>query len=89
MSDKNAYDVIEENGFEVRNLIGMGGFSLCYKVFSRQYKNYFVCKVISLEGQKCEARKKSFQNEINALGNIIHPNIIHIYKTFLKYHQHF
>ena len=82
MTEKSLDMIIKENGYEYVCEIGRGGFSYCYKVFSPQYQQFFVCKVMSTIGSNCESRRRSFLNEINTLGHLTHPNIIHIYQIF-------
>lgn len=75
-------DAIKKNGYDVVALIGQGGFSECYKVYSQQYQQYFVCKAISVCGKNPEDKRRSFMNETEVLGKVIHPFIIKSYKTF-------
>ena len=82
MFAKGYVQVIEENGYTVCSSLGKGGFAECLRVFSKKYKQYFACKVIPIAGQKSDSRKRSFENELNVLMNIIHPNVIQIYQTF-------
>ena len=76
-------EFLNSEGFDIIESIGKGGFAECFKVYSQQYKEYFACKVFDLPEHKKELRSKSFQNEFNALSNILHPNIIHVYKHFI------
>jgi serine/threonine protein kinase len=80
--EDNIQAAIVANGYDVCEMIGQGGFSECYKVFSLLYKQYFVCKVISLEGKEVGVISKIFENEIATLSRITHPHIIRIYKSF-------
>ena len=82
MCDIEVYNALKKNGYEVVATIGKGGFSTCFKVYSEYYKQYFVCKVISISGEKSELLKQSYHNELSTLGKVIHPNIIKIYKIF-------
>lgn len=84
MEGRGFCDVIENNGFEVHSFLGRGGFAECFKVFSKQYQQYFACKVIPISGPKKESRQKSFENEISVLINIIHHNVIQVYKAFMS-----
>ena len=88
MTEEDIRTTLAAHGFELISLIGQGGFAKCYKVYSNQYKQFFACKVISLDDKKLQ-KQKSFRNECAALVNIIHPNIIHVYKTIdTKSHQY-
>lgn len=82
MNNTDIFSTIRANGYDVRELIGSGGFSTCFKVYSMQYNNFFVCKVTSLAGEKGDTRKKGFDNEMKALSHAMHPNIIQIFKKF-------
>ena len=82
MSSSDPKAFLRENGFDVCMLIGQGGFSKCFRVFSRQYKKHFVCKIITINGNKSDSFLKSFKNEIGILSKCCHPNIIQVYKTF-------
>lgn len=82
MDEEEIREFLHMNGFDICAMIGKGGFSSCYTVFSQQYQQVFVCKVITVLEQKKELMQKSFQNEINTLVNVIHPNIIQVYQTF-------
>ena len=80
MADEDIKGTLLKNGFELVDKIGEGGFASCYKVFSLTYKQFFACKVITLDNKK-ESKEQSFKNECDALINFIHPNIIHVFKT--------
>ena len=80
MIDEDIKNTLLENNIDVVSKIGQGGFASCYKVFSQRYKQFFACKVLTLD-QKRESKQQSFKNECDALTNFIHPNIIHVFKT--------
>ena len=82
MTEKSLDMIIKENGYEYVCEIGRGGFSYCYKVFSPQYQQFFVCKVIPITSKMGYSGKAVYNNELKALCKIIHPYIIQVYKTF-------
>ena len=63
MSKEEIFSVLMKNGYEIKELIGSGGYSDCYKVYSVQYNCFFVCKIISLIGENSESKKKSFDSK--------------------------
>ena len=76
-------DLLNQYGYDILELIGHGGYAECYKIYSRQYKQFFACKVMMLPDKKKVERQLSFQNELDALTSIIHPYIIHVYDTIV------
>ena len=70
----DGYEILASYGYKVQGFLGTGGFSKCYKVFSQKYKETFVCKI--------GTNKELYQNEINALIKLNHPNIIKMYDHF-------
>ena len=76
---------IQAHGYSVLELVGQGGFAVCYKVHSSQYNRKFAMKIINLS--KLDAQRKmgfrtSFLNETQALSRMTHPNIISLYDHF-------
>ena len=84
MDIANINGILEKHGFEMKEQIGSGGYSACFKVFSVKYQQYFAVKVLDLSANHSESRSTSFMNEINALTHITHPNIIELYEYFTE-----
>jgi serine/threonine protein kinase len=82
MFDLCVTNTLNDHGYELRAIIGSGGYAECYEVFSSQYQEHFVCKTISLLGTNSNAKKRSFEKELIALSTMTHPNIVKIYQTF-------
>ena len=82
MSGKSIEMIIKENGYEFVCKIGQGGFAECYKVFSPQYKQFFVCKVVPISTKTGSSGKIVYDNELKTLCKVIHPYIIQVYKAF-------
>ena len=75
---------LSKHGYDLIKLIGKGGFSYCYLVYSRKFSMNFVCKVITVTDEPGGLINKSFQNEFQALTSVMHPNIIKIYSAFAE-----
>ncbi|OHT14879.1 AGC family protein kinase [Tritrichomonas foetus] len=73
---------VDAHGYDLLNLLGIGGFAVAYKVFSRSYQEEFVVKVIDLGIRTPERQAKTFDSELNALVNLCHGNIISVYDHF-------
>ena len=73
---------LDEHGYNVIKFIGKGGFSKCYLVSSRKYKQLFACKVIQIPDADAFNRQKYIENEINILSQIYHKNIIKVFQVF-------
>ncbi|EAX88846.1 CAMK family protein kinase [Trichomonas vaginalis G3] len=75
--------LFEKHEYTIMERIGKGGFSCCYKVLSQKYNDYFVGKIIEIDGDYMKLQKiNSYYDEIKSLMNLDHPNIIKIYDTF-------
>ena len=83
MATADVQELLQSYGYDIVELIGQGGYAECYKVYSHQYKQFFACKVMLLPEKHKKERQASFQNECDALTNILHPYIIHVYKTIV------
>lgn len=87
MSEETAA-ALRAEGFEIIEQIGQGGFAKVYTVKWHQYPDQiFAAKIISLEEKASFACIQSYQDEINMLKNIYHPNIIKVYKHFSSGHD--
>ena len=74
-------DSLEQNGYELLEQLGEGGFGQCYKVHSNKYNQFFACKAFRISGDKAQSRERSFQTEKDMLCSIIHTNIIHVFQV--------
>ena len=70
---------------------GKGAFSTCYHVVDEKYNRDFICKVLEIpkDYEQALSVKKSYYNEVNALVECIHPNVIKIYNNFVEKNYHF
>ena len=75
-------DCLNQNNFDLINLLGKGGFCNCFLVNSRKYSQKFACKVIELPDAYDIIKKEYIKNEYNALTTIQNLNIVKLYKTF-------
>ena len=84
LEDRDVIRILDEHGYDSIKSIGKGGFAECYLVSSRKYSTYFACKVISLNSFHQNDRKESFENELNTLIHVMHPNIIQVFDKFMS-----
>ncbi|EAY11414.1 CAMK family protein kinase [Trichomonas vaginalis G3] len=72
---------LHDHDYKALDFIGEGAYGKCLRVYSLKYYQTFVCKVIS--------QVRSFNNEINSLASMSHPNIIKLYDHFTEYNKCF
>ena len=65
---------LKEKGYLVTKMLGKGGSSTCYLVYSAKYNQNFVCKIVE--------NKNLYLNEIKYLSMFTHPNIVKLYDRF-------
>ena len=70
------------HGYKFQKVIGKGGFSDVYLVWSLKYREPFVAKVMTVENHQMDALWKSFTAEVSALCALNFPNIIRMYDHF-------
>ena len=76
------------NGYNLKEELGNGGFSIVYRVSDKQYSQDFAVKIIRFaddDDENVEKRNelsKSYEAECQALMKFYHPNIISIFKHF-------
>jgi len=71
------------NGYTFTKVIGRGGFSTVYLVYSTKFKAQFCAKVLNLLEEDGESQTVILENEIKALMALNHPHIIRLYDSFL------
>lgn len=67
------------DGYEVRELLGRGGFGLVFTAFDRRLKRDLAVKVLRLELAHSEAFLDRFEREAMTAAQLRHPNIVPIY----------
>ena len=72
-----------QKGYDLCECIGRGSSAICYKVYSQKYHHYFACKVMRIMNHCTNNELIYFNNEMRALENLIHPNILHVYDYFM------
>lgn len=70
---------ILDNKYEILSLIGCGGMAYVYKARELKKDRFVAIKVLKREYCENETYIKRFNNEANAVKNLIHPNIVQIY----------
>ncbi|EDR24160.1 calcium-dependent protein kinase, putative [Entamoeba dispar SAW760] len=66
--------------YEIGNYLGSGGFSIVRDAFSRESHKLYAIKIIKNSSVK---RTTMFQNEINIMQLLEHPNIIKLEKVYI------
>ncbi|EAX94428.1 CAMK family protein kinase [Trichomonas vaginalis G3] len=86
MDNQVVQSILINYGYSVVQKVGAGAFSTCYLVVDEKYKRQFICKVIEVPNDNDHAItvKRSYYNEVNALVECIHPNVIKIYNNFIE-----
>ncbi|MEO8198992.1 MAG: serine/threonine-protein kinase [Gemmatimonadota bacterium] len=67
------------DGFEVRELLGRGGFGLVFTAFDRRLKRDLAVKVLRLELALSGTFMDRFEREAMTAAQLRHPNIVPIY----------
>lgn len=83
--EKDLASILLNHDYELKDLIGQGGYGKCYIVYSRKYKQDFACKVFNgtkIPPERVIAIRNSYTYEINALKQAYHPHIVKIYDCF-------
>ncbi|OHT04422.1 CAMK family protein kinase [Tritrichomonas foetus] len=84
LSNEEKRKVLKSHGYQMLELIGRGGFAMCYKVLSLQYNTIFVAKIITFKENKKNSSYVSVHAEISSLTHLICPNIITIFDYFAE-----
>ena len=83
MSDEQFSFPFDLNGYEFLGCIGRGTYSTCFKVFSRQYQQFFAAKMTEiLDDDFFDENGTPRDPELDALLKLDHPNVIKVYKSF-------
>ncbi|MEP7327232.1 MAG: protein kinase [Gemmatimonadota bacterium] len=69
------------DGFEVRKLLGQGGFGLVFTAFDKRLKRDLAVKVLRIELARASAFLDRFEREAMTAAQLRHPNIVPIYST--------
>ena len=67
------------DGFEVRTLLGQGGFGLVFTAFDKRLKRDLAVKVLRTELAKAGSFLDRFEREAMTAAQLRHPNIVPIY----------
>lgn len=74
-------NILLSHGYEVKQLIGKGGFSEVYLVRSIKFDEMFAAKIITID-EKSKNHVSELEKEANLLRRVTHPNIINLYDVF-------
>ena len=77
--------ILHNHGYELGECIGGGAYGECYKITNQMFPDKkFVCKVSKVFTDETKRQKviASFQNEVNAMSRLSHPNIVNFYDYF-------
>lgn len=75
-------EILASHNYEMIERIGVGGFSIIFKVNSLKYNKFFAAKVTNMESKRHKTSSLAAQMEQNALQHLNHPNIIKLYESF-------
>ena len=70
--------------FEILQPLGSGAFGNVIKVCSLINHRIYAMKILDLGEENDEEREKYYNNEIELLKNIDHPNVVKYYKSFTE-----
>lgn len=79
--------ILHKHGYEMREMIGKGGFGRCYVVYSPKYGQVFVCKIQDAYGRNdnvIATLMGSYEKELSALQGAYHPHVLKIYDSFVE-----
>jgi serine/threonine protein kinase len=72
-------DIFTTSGYELRDFIGRGGFSVVYSVYSSKYDRTFAAKITDIQNP---SRARACEREIYALQRLHHPHIVNLYDSW-------
>lgn len=73
---------LAERKYVLKEQIGMGGFSIVFRVHSTQYQSDFAAKVTNIASTRRRDASTSVENEGSALSKLNHPQILKLYDSF-------
>lgn len=73
---------LQEHGYEISERLGLGGFSMIFKVKSKKNDKFYAAKIISVSSTRGKSCLITYQNEKKALTRLYHPNIIRLNEAF-------
>jgi serine/threonine protein kinase len=68
--------------YVIQEQIGKGGFSIVYKVSCARFGSEFAAKVLQRDPDQSMRSRNSYENELQILMNLNHPNIVLLYDAF-------
>ncbi|OHT16338.1 CAMK family protein kinase [Tritrichomonas foetus] len=74
--------VLQDRDYEVIERLGLGGFSMIYKVKSLRNNNHYAAKVICISSARHANCLSTYKNEKKALSRVYHANIIKMAEAF-------
>ena len=77
---KEISDNLLEKGYKLIEALGIGGFSIVLKVYSNFYEKIFVAKVEKISDDQSFI---IYEEELRALMDLDHPNVVSLYDHFL------
>lgn len=76
-------EILNERGYDLLELIGKGGYAVCYKVRSQKWNIMLACKIVYMNNEEKNGSIDSVHDEVNVLMNLYHSNLIHLYDNFI------
>ncbi|OHS97118.1 CAMK family protein kinase [Tritrichomonas foetus] len=83
MNESHARQILTSHGYEPDEILGQGGYAIIFKVRSQKYNQEFVAKAMFFDDKKGESRRHAFEVEVASLVQLVHPNVIKIYDSFI------
>lgn len=80
--DKDVKTIIAEQGYEIKQELGQGGFATVFKTVRTNDKLVLAAKVIELKEKK-ESRLRDCKTELFVLEKISHQNLVKLYDHFM------
>jgi serine/threonine protein kinase len=72
--------VLNDGGYEMEEMLGQGGYSIVYCVFSLKYQRKFAAKVTDISTTPA---RQACERETFALQRLRHPNIVNLYDSWV------
>lgn len=74
--------VLQEHEYEIVERLGLGGFSMIFKVKAVRTDKFYAAKIISISSTRAKSCYFTYHNEKKALSRLYHPNIIRLNEAF-------